>query len=445
MSELATRDIVKTEFELLACVLMREEVLDLVDLAPDEFFDMRVHHAWKAAQALRADGVPVDPYTIAERVPPRMKGLKADMPTWLSEVVVKMTVTSGHAEHLAGIVRRASIKRRLILGLSEILQELTQKDMSGEEGIGALMELATSLDMANRRATKSMAVIVEERLPRLEEIAMAAQRGEAIPMMGYPIGLAPVDTELGGLMPGLAVIICGRPGMGKSSLAQQLSDYISEQGVGVHVFSLEDLAEIYADRGIAGRARISANHLRTGRLLKGDMAPLGIAIRSLKKRHNWLVDDRSGITAEQVVRSVRKHRVENGTGVVVVDYIQLLRPPKGMERGYKSVSHSIDVLADAAKKDRLVYVVLSQLNRKLESRPIDDRRPMLSDLRESGALEERSKLILGVFRRHRYDKESDPHLAEVVVMKNAVGTEGIVKVGWDGPATRFYDLKGRGV
>src|SRR5690606_23382996 len=126
-------------------------------------------------------------------------------------------------------------------------------------------------------------------------------------------------------------------------------------------------------------------------------------IPSITSRGNWLFDDRSGISAQEIVRSVRRHRKQNNTKVVIVDYIQLVAKPSPRMTAHEALSESITVFADAAKQDNVAYVVMSQLNREIERR--EDKRPQLSDLRESGSLEERSKCVVGLYRGAAYGKK----------------------------------------
>ena len=155
----------------------------------------------------------------------------------------------------------------------------------------------------------------------------------------------------------------------------------------------------------------------------------------MAKMGNWRVDSRSGLTAEEIVRSVRRHKRKNGTKLVIVDYIQLIAWPKYARTPHDALTQIITVLANAAKADGISYVVMSQLNRGVEQR--DDKRPLLSDLRESGSLEERSKCVLALYRPNYYDPNADPTLAQILVLKNSNGQTGTVDATWDGPTMKL--------
>lgn len=238
-----------------------------------------------------------------------------------------------------------------------------------------------------------------------------------------------------------------------SSLGLATADASSAAGFGVHLFSLEDTEEAYADRTIARTSGVPAEALRNAKLERGHASDISRAMAGLKSRR-WLVDGRSGLTADEIVRSARRHRKANGTCVVIVDYIQLIKRANPRQSPHEALTEIITTLADAAKQDRIAYVVMSQLNRGVEQR--QDKRPLLSDLRESGSLEERCKCAVGLYRGSYYGepikgidwdpdwkgrawKPSDEEFKaqiQAIVMKNSNGRTGTVWGEWHGPTTR---------
>jgi replicative DNA helicase len=191
--------------------------------------------------------------------------------------------------------------------------------------------------------------------------------------------------------------------------------------------------------------------MRNADLNRGDVESLSKTLRDLGRRKGWLLDSRSGISADEIIRSVRRRKRENGTKIVIVDYVQLVKKPKGAGP-HEALTEIVTAFSDAAKQDGLAYVVMSQLNRELEKRT--DKRPQLSDLRESGSLEERAKCVVGVYRGSVYgkpqknvdwdpSKEREPTdeefktTAQLIVLKNSNGRTGLVKAHWHGPTTRM--------
>ena len=191
--------------------------------------------------------------------------------------------------------------------------------------------------------------------------------------------------------------------------------------------------------------------MRNAELSRGDVEELSGTLRTLGRRKGWLLDSRSGITADEIIRSVRRRKRENGTKVVLVDYVQLVKKPPRVSP-HEALTDIVTSFSDAAKQDGMAYVVMSQLNRELEKRT--DKRPQLSDLRESGSLEERAKCVVGVYRGSVYGrpqkgidwdptKEREPtegefeQTAQLIVLKNSNGRTGLVRAKWHGPTTRM--------
>jgi replicative DNA helicase len=241
--------------------------------------------------------------------------------------------------------------------------------------------------------------------------------------------------------------------MGKSSLGLSIADACSAGGFGVHVFSLEDTEESYSDRVLSRTSDIPAETLRNSDLNVGQCSAVARGSMGLKGRR-WLVDGRSGLTAEEIVRSVRRHKRANATNVVIVDYVQLVKGAPRLQR-HEALTEIVTTLADAAKQDRMAYIVMSQLNRQIEQR--QDKRPQLADLRESGSLEERAKCVIGLYRGsyygeptkgvdyhdtwpgHSYPPSGDEwaRAAQLCVLKNSNGRTGTVWADWHGQTTRL--------
>jgi replicative DNA helicase len=212
-------------------------------------------------------------------------------------------------------------------------------------------------------------------------------------------------------------------------------------GIGCHVFSLEDTRAAYCDRVLSGESRVPAERIRSVDLHAGDLPKLAAGMERAGSAKGWLVDDRSGITASEIIRSVRRHIGENKTRLVMVDYIQLVRGERGQDP-LERIGAAMDELANAAKQDGICYLVLAQLNRECEKR--EQKRPILSDLKSSGSLEERAKCVLLLYRPSVYaEKQKDgvpfsETYAEIIVGKNNQGRTGVAKASFDGETIRIY-------
>jgi replicative DNA helicase len=410
------------------------KVLEL-DVEPHHFFDLRWQSVWGVMRDLVTEGRPVDEVTVAERLNKGDAVLLELGACALGPIPIL-------PEHYADIVRQGWVTRQ-VLG---VFSQLTRANSDGVEG-GELLDLAlerlAAIHVEQPPAAISIGELAKARY--LEIVARAEARAKGEPCLDVPTGLPGLDEIMGGLQPGVVTVVAGRPGMGKSAFAMGVVDCVSRLGLGAHVFSLEDTRSAYGDRSLSRESGISAEAIRANAIEWPSISTLGYAAQRLHDRRGWLVDDRSGITAEEVVRSVRRELKANATRLVVVDYVQLLRPPPGMSNPSdrtKVTDHAINVLADAAKQDDIAYLVLAQLNRECEKR--DNKRPLLADLKQSGAIEERAKAVLMLYRPIVYG-EIDPQTRqpypaewiELLLRKHNQGRTGKVVARWDGPTTRI--------
>jgi replicative DNA helicase len=414
-------------------LLQPQRALDL-EVEPHHFADPRWAKTWGVIRTMAADGVPVDEVTVADRMDAEGARVLCD----LSEAAMQPAVLP---EHYAGIVRDGWIARQVLFALSSV-QQAHREGMGGADLLSLALERLAAVHVEQPGRAQGIAEMVKDRYRELSELAERKAKGERA-VTGIETGIRDLDDLLGGLQRGICTVVAARPGMGKSAFGQTITDHASSRGVGVHVFSLEDTASAYTDRAISRESGVAAEAIRTCNLHKDHLRLLGHAAQSLYERCGWIVDHRSAITAEEVVRSVRRELGANRTNVVIVDYVQLLKAPPGfLAPGDKTavVDHAMNVLADAAKQDHVAYVVLAQLNRECEKR--ENKRPMLSDLKQSGAIEERAKAVLMLYRPSVYrevnqqTKEPYPESRiELLLRKNNQGRTGKVNATWDGPTT----------
>lgn len=370
----------------------------------------------------------------------------------LAEISTRYPTVDNAIEYVRQI-RNASLARNVRLALGELL---SADPTDGAELLSMAWSVLSKFNEDQPDSTRTIGDLVKRRFKQLEEIAAQKSRGEFV-MTGLPTGVSRLDEKLGGWQPGIVSIVAARPGMGKSSLALATARASSTAGHGVHVFSLEDTEDAYADRTLSGESLVPAERLRNVTLNNGETGDISRAFMKLRGRR-WMVDDRSGITADEIVRSVRRHRRQNETKVAVVDYVQLVARQRGSKLSrHEELTEIVTTLANAAKHDGIAYVVLSQLNRQLESR--QDKRPQLSDLRESGSLEERAKCVVALYRGSVYGDPTkgidwdpqwgagydfEPSRAEfestvqLGVLKNSNGRTGIVFANWNGETTRVW-------
>lgn len=432
------------ETSILGAVFLRPENLALLPtLEIADFRHYRAKATWEAIRNLEARSQPIDTVTVADELT-RQDKLDAVGWDFLGECTLRVPTVANAIEY-ARRVKDMALKDRLLESLRDLVDHGKSADVSGAELLTMALAHTSRLDAEQPEGASTIGEVVKRRVKQLEAFAGSSA------LTGFPTGIAKLDEKIGGWQPGIVSIVAARPAMGKSSLGLATADACSGAGVGAHVFSLEDTEEAYADRSMSRISGVPAENMRNAELKKGDVEELGTAMRKLGHRKGWLLDSRSGITADEIVRSVRRRKRENGTRVVLVDYVQLVKKPKGLS-SHEALTEIVTAFSDAAKHDGMAYVVMSQLNREIEKRT--DKRPQLADLRESGSLEERAKCVVGLYRGCVYGKpqpnvDYDPkreqapsetefeQQAQLVVMKNSNGRTGLVRARWHGPTTRL--------
>lgn len=450
-----SRDVL--ERSILGGILLRPDVLALIPhLESDDFAGFRARATWDAMRTLEAEGRPIDPTTVVAELEHTGK-LEAVGEVFLADCALQVP-TPEHVVEYATSLRDLSLVARIVTAASHVAAEA--KRLNGADLLALAYSELSKLSVDTPDKATPIGQLVRARMGELEQIAARRAAGGSA-MTGYPTGSPKLDALTGGWQPWILQIIAARPAMGKSSMALASADACSAAGHGVHEFSLEDGPAVKADRAMARDALVSATKIRAADLTRDEMGRLGQSMGRLWKRRNWLVDTRSGLTPDEVIRSVRRRRAENDTKLVIVDYAQKLRAPRSLrlDPGEETMSYIVETLADAATQDGLAYVLCSQLNRECEKRV--DKRPTASDLRGSGALEQCAKIIVGLYRGAKYFAEpqreidwdcdcTDRHCElqhkpsadefertiQLCVIKQNQGAEGVIYERWDGPTTR---------
>ena len=430
------------EDSVIGGILLRPEVLAQLDwLEPRHFRQASARMTFAAMRNLESASQPIDVVTVESAIARGNGGTLPDGAlAYLGEAQLRVPTTD-NVEEYARQLRDATLARDVRRVLVDIIDAAERDESNGAELLSMAHAGISKLGAETPDDAKSIGKVITARFAQLEQIANDRESGKRT-MTGYPTGVAELDDRTGGWQAGIVSIVAARPGMGKSSLGLSTADACSAAAFGAHVFSLEDTEAAYADRTISRTSEVPAESMRNAKLDRGSMAAIGRVAPMLRKRP-WLLDGRSGITADEIVRSVRKHRKANDTRVVIVDYVQLVKRPPRMSP-HEALTEIVTTLADAAKHDGIAYVVM---------------RPMLSDLRESGSLEERAKCVVAIYRGSFYGPDStenvdwgrgwgdghdyvpDPeHFArhcQLIVLKNSNGRSGLVWATFEGSTTRL--------
>ena len=346
--------------------------------------------------------------------------------------------TTENLDYYAGIVREKAALRRLL----DVASSISRAVYGGTTPLPELLDLAERrvFEVSQQRAAQAwhgLGAVVSTELHRIENLAT---RGASV--TGLATHFVDVDKILAGLQRSDLLILAARPAMGKTALALNIAQNIAvKSGVGVGVFSLEMSRGQLATRMLCAQARVDAGRVRTGMLSRDEDWPrLEEASELLYHAPLW-IDDSPGITVSQVRARARRLVAEHGNlGLIVVDYLQLMsgggdaKVPR--EQQISAISRGLKGLA---KELDIPILALSQLNRGVETR--SDKRPMVSDLRESGAIEQDADIIMFIYRDEYYNPDStEPGVAEVIVAKQRNGPTGTVKLAFQGRYTRFDNL-----
>ena len=398
-----------------------------LSISPGDFCDPLHARLFSAMLDLSAKDEPIEEMTLRAAMP----GNDGPRQGWAPYIATlsEHVATSANLQHYAKIMRAEARRRDALTVLHQGIANASKEGTDGDEVIAKLITQLGQLE-AGRQLVKARSA---KELVR-EEFKAIETRRDSDEIPGVPTCLAPIDNRLGGMMPGALVIIAARPSMGKSALACGIAkDLATRKGLGVLVFSCEMTGEEQIQRLIASEGSIDLHSIRTGRLANGDWPKLAKASSSLSIENLHFVD-KSDLSINELRSMARAHASRHKVGLVVVDYLQLISGNgETREQEVASISRGLKALA---MELRIPVIALSQLNRGLEQRA--DKRPMLSDLRESGSLEQDAHQVLFIYRDDYYRPDSDePGIAEIGIAKNRNGPTGTAKLKWSGRYTRF--------
>lgn len=347
--------------------------------------------------------------------------------------------SSAHVTHYSRIVKEKSTLRRLISASYDI----ADRAFTGVENTEEFLDFAEKsifevTDSKLRQSFASIKTILMENMQTLQELA---ERKSAV--TGLPTGFRDIDEKTSGLHPGQLIVIAARPAMGKTSFVLNLAERAAVRAkASIALFSLEMAKEELGLRLLSGVAKVDSSKLKTGRLQDRDWKNITKAAGVLGDCKIF-IDDTPAITVLEMRSRCRRLLSDHGLNLVIVDYLQLMRGnTKGgkandsREREISEISRGLKALA---KELRCPVIALSQLNRSVESRP--DKRPMLSDLRESGAIEQDADIVAFIYRDEVYNKETeDKGIAEIIMAKHRAGSVGTIRLAWIPENTAFEDL-----
>ncbi len=426
----------EAEQSVIGAMLMDRDVIADVSviLNKDDFYQKQYGEVFGAMVMLYNEGQPVTLITLKEKLkalglPESISGLE-----YMKEVIMAVP-TSANALQYAKIVQDYAVKRRLI----HFADHLSNSCYAGKDTVNSILE----------DSEKKLFKIVQERHGMQEDVPIkqvvmnvlnnieeAAKNGGRI--TGLPTGFTQLDYKLSGLHPSELILVAARPAMGKTAFVLNIAqNVVGKSGIPCAIFSLEMDKEQLVSRLISMDSMVDSYNIRTG-ALSGDEWK-GVMESAITIGDSPLyIDDTSGITIAELRSKCRKLKMRNERlGLIVIDYLQLMDGGKRSESRQQEISEISRSLKTLARELKVPIIALSQLSRAVESR--EDKKPMLSDLRESGAIEQDADVVMFIYREDYYLKEEStrPGMADIIVAKQRNGATGTVELVWLGQYTKF--------
>ncbi|MEZ3487933.1 MAG: replicative DNA helicase [Lachnospiraceae bacterium] len=429
---------IEAEQSVVGAMLMDKDAITTSSeiISGSDFYQSAYGVIFDSMVELYNEGKPVDLITLQERlrekdVPPEVASLE------FVKDLVTAALTSANVKYYAQIVADKALMRRLI----RLNEEIANTCYAGKEPLEAVLEKTerSVFELLQRRNTDEFVPIKQVVLSALERIERASKTKGTV--TGIPTGFIDLDYKLSGLQPSDLVLIAARPSMGKTAFVLNIAQYIAfKKEKSVAVFSLEMSKEQLVNRLFSLESQVDAQAIRTGNMKDSDWEKL-IEGAGVIGKSRLIIDDTPGISISELRSKCRKYKLEHGLDIVIIDYLQLMTGSVGRssESRQQEISEISRSLKGLARELNVPVVALSQLSRAVEQRP--DKRPMLSDLRESGAIEQDADVVMFIYRDEYYNKDSEfKKQAEIIIAKQRNGPVGTVNLAWLGEYTKFANL-----
>lgn len=417
-----------------ALLVSGDGISRVVDILDPEFFYRKAHQVLYAAMLdLYDDNEPIDIVTVSQMLKDEGKLDSVGGKQYITDLSLSVATTA-NLEYYGKLVQEKALLRQLIKAGTEIVgscYEETDAESALDRAEHMIFTLAQKREMQSLVHVKD---IVEESFSRIEE---RYENRDAL--SGVPSGFYDLDAMTSGFQPSDMVIIAARPSMGKTALVLNLAQHAAvEKNVPVAIFSLEMSKESLVMRMLCAEAQIDANRLRTGHMHTTDWTKLASAMGRLGEAPIY-IDDSALLNSLEIRAKCRRLKSEmNGLGMVIIDYIQLMHGRKQTDNRVQEVSEISRSLKTLAREIDVPVLALSQLSRAVEAR--QNKRPMLSDLRESGSIEQDADLVMFIYRDDYYNPESETRgEAEIIVAKQRNGPTGTVNLLFQSSITRFLN------
>ena len=405
-------------------------------LLQEDFYHKQYGILFDAMIELYSSGQPVDLVTLQNKLKEK------DVPQEVSSLefvgeLVRAVPTSANVKYYCNIVKENSMKRKLI----RVTEEIENECYAGKESLESVLD-KTEHDifaLLSSRTGGDYVPIRQVVMNALEKIEKASQQAGNV--TGIPTGFIDLDYRTAGLQPSDLVLIAARPSMGKTAFVLNIAQYVAfHENMCTAIFSLEMSKEQLVNRLFSLESRVDAQALRTGNLSDADWAKL-VEGAGIIGDSELIIDDTPGISISEMRSKCRKYKLEHDLKLIIIDYLQLMsgsgRSTDSRQQEISDISRSLKALA---RELNVPVLALSQLSRAVEQRP--DHRPMLSDLRESGAIEQDADVVMFIYRDDYYNKDTElKGISEIIIAKQRNGPIGTVNLAWLPEYTKFANLE----
>lgn len=429
---------IEAEQSVVGAMLMdKDAILTAAEIVSgQDFYQTAYGVIFDSMVELFNEGKPVDLVTLQERlkekdVPPEIASLE------FVRDLVSAVPTSANVKYYAQIVADKSMLRKLI----KLNDEISNTCYAGKESLETILETTekSMFQLLQQRNTGEYVPIRQVVLNALDKIEKASKSKGTV--TGIPTGFIDLDYKLSGLQPSDLILVAARPSMGKTAFVLNIAQYVAfKKDRATAIFSLEMSKEQLVNRLFSLESQVDAQALRTGNMKDSDWEKL-IEGAEIIGKSKLIIDDTPGISVSELRSKCRKYKLEHGLDLIIIDYLQLMTGSVGKrsESRQQEISEISRSLKGLARELNVPVIALSQLSRAVESRP--DKRPMLSDLRESGAIEQDADVVMFIYRDEYYNKDSEyKKQAEIIIAKQRNGPVGTVHLAWLGEYTKFANL-----
>ena len=426
----------EAEKAVIGCVLQDNKALAaaIETIRAEDFYFDANREIFSAALELFNENMPVDIVTVSDRLTRHDKLDAVGGIPYLASVSTSISTTE-HVSHYANIVLEKAVLRRL----SGAATAINQLVMSQEDETDKLLAQAEQMiyNIAEGKEKSDIVPVSDIIMETYQEMVENSNSGGRL--TGLATGFDELNRRCGGFHGGEFILIAGRPGMGKSSLAVNIAEHVSiNDKKTVAIFNLEMPKESLLKRILCSQAQIDSSKILTGKFDSDDWRVLGEKLDKIASAPLY-IDDSSTVTVSEIRAKCHRLKQTKGLAMVIIDYLQLMQGSGRTDSRQQEISEISRSLKVMAKELGVPVIALSQLSRAVEAR--QDKRPMLADIRESGSIEQDADIVIFIYRDDYYNPDSqDKNMAEVILAKHRAGETGMFKLGWQGKYTKFINI-----